>query len=125
MMEIYSKLTHVTIHLFSSILLKDGRHQAKIADFGTSRKLDTNAKETPTAEIGTHRYMAPEVLRGEKYNKSCDVFSFGIVLWAMVTRQRPYVGIDNHHVIMRVGNKKLRPPIDDTIPSELAKTMIK
>ncbi|EGD80109.1 TKL protein kinase [Salpingoeca rosetta] len=42
-----------------------------------------------TAGIGTPMYMAPEVLMGSKYDAKADVFSFGVVLWEMVTEHQP------------------------------------
>lgn len=36
--------------------------------------------------------MAPEILRGEKYEESSDVYSYGIILWEMVMGEIPYLG---------------------------------
>ena len=43
---------------------------------------------------GTLRYMAPEIALGERYNEKCDVYSFTVLLWEMLTCERPY----NHFV---------------------------
>lgn len=40
---------------------------------------------------GTYVYMAPEVIRCEPYNESCDVYSFGIILNELLTGNYPYV----------------------------------
>jgi sterile alpha motif and leucine zipper-containing kinase AZK len=46
-----------------------------------------------TKAAWTHRWMAPEVFRGDqRYTKAVDVYSFGIVLWELATRQVPWVG---------------------------------
>jgi serine/threonine protein kinase len=42
---------------------------------------------------GTPLYMAPEILFGRKFNEKCDVYSFGIILWQMLTRKDPFT----HH----------------------------
>ncbi len=62
--------------------------------------------------------MAPEVLRGgERYHKPCDVYSFGILLWAMITRKRPYNGMDPAYVNYQIGIATLlRPELTDSIP---------
>ena len=51
----------------------------KIADFGVARVLDHGG--VMTAETGTYRWMAPEVIEHNPYSEKADVFSFGILLW--------------------------------------------
>ena len=41
-----------------------------------------------TAETGTYRWMAPEVIKHESYSSNADVYSFGIVLWQLITVRR-------------------------------------
>eukprot|EP00958_Prasinococcus_capsulatus_P003901 scaffold358_cov290-Prasinococcus_capsulatus_cf.AAC.2 len=41
-------------------------------------------------QVGTPGYIAPEILRDDQYSKKCDLWSYGIVLWELMTRQRPY-----------------------------------
>ncbi|ELP89831.1 Ephrin type-A receptor 4A, putative [Entamoeba invadens IP1] len=58
---------------------------AKLTDFGSARNVNmmmTNM--TFTKGIGTPKYMAPEVLKQEKYTKSADIFSFGITMYEVV-----------------------------------------
>lgn len=62
-------------------------HRAKIADFGMSIN---NYGQELTAETGTYRYMAPEVIRHETYSSNADVYSFGICLWQLITREIPF-----------------------------------
>lgn len=38
-----------------------------------------------TAETGSYRWMAPEVIRHEKYDMRCDVYSYAVLAWEMVT----------------------------------------
>jgi len=38
--------------------------------------------------------MAPEVINGEDYSEKADVYSYGIILWEIITRQVPYKGIE-------------------------------
>ena len=44
-----------------------------------------------TAETGTYRWMAPEVIEHRPYGARADVFSFGVVLWELVTLRKPWV----------------------------------
>lgn len=46
------------------------------------------------ARVGTPEWMAPEMYLEGESSKSCDVYSFGIVMWEMLARARPYTGFD-------------------------------
>ncbi|KAF2917700.1 serine/threonine-protein kinase STY8 isoform X1 [Oryza sativa Japonica Group] len=66
-----------------------GYHQVvKIADFGVARQ--GNQEGQMTAETGTYRWMAPEIINHKPYDNKADVFSFAIVLWELVTLKVPY-----------------------------------
>ena len=54
----------------------------KIFDFGLAVELPKGAKLKST--VGTPRYMSPEIPSGQGYDFSCDVYSFGILLWQAV-----------------------------------------
>ena len=50
-------------------------------------------------KCGSPAWSAPEVLRGEAYNEKADVFSYGIVLWEVFSREHPYKGISPQQLI--------------------------
>ncbi len=56
---------------------------AQIADFGVARIIETTGHMT--AETGTYRWMAPEVIEHKPYDEKADVFSFAVVLWELLT----------------------------------------
>ena len=58
-------------------VLLDGELHAKIGDFGIATRF---AMETLTADVGTARYMAPEILFGP-YDERADIFAFGVLTW--------------------------------------------
>ena len=68
-----------------NILLDEGG-RVKLADFGWTRGLANYM----TAKIGTYQWMAPEVVSGHQYTQKADVYSFGIVLWEIASREAPY-----------------------------------
>ncbi|XP_031116153.1 serine/threonine-protein kinase STY46-like [Ipomoea triloba] len=69
-------------------LLIDEDKVVKVADFGVAR---FQSKEgVMTAETGTYRWMAPEVINHQAYDQRADVFSFAIVLWELATAKVPY-----------------------------------
>ncbi|XP_059453043.1 serine/threonine-protein kinase STY17-like isoform X2 [Corylus avellana] len=69
-------------------LLMDNHNVVKVADFGVARF--QNQGGVMTAETGTYRWMAPEVINHQPYDQKADVFSFAIVLWELVTAKVPY-----------------------------------
>ncbi|XP_073305475.1 serine/threonine-protein kinase STY46-like isoform X2 [Primulina huaijiensis] len=69
-------------------LLMDTCHVVKVADFGVARFKNNGG--VMTAETGTYRWMAPEVINHQPYDQKADVFSFAIVLWEFVTAKVPY-----------------------------------
>ena len=74
--------------LKSANLLMDKDHVVKVADFGVARFQDQGGNMT--AETGTYRWMAPEVIKHQHYDNKADVFSFAIVLWELITSKIPY-----------------------------------
>ncbi|MFM8927262.1 MAG: protein kinase domain-containing protein [Rhodoluna sp.] len=72
------------------ILADDGR--IKVADFGLAREL-SSVTDTGSL-VGTVAYLAPEVLRRGKTETASDIYSFGIMLFEMLTGKQPYQGED-------------------------------
>jgi serine/threonine protein kinase len=66
-----------------NVLLTDD-YQVKLCDFGLARYKERFMKDNH-GKIGTPHWMAPEILRGEKYEEPADVYSFGVILWEMLT----------------------------------------
>ena len=72
--------------LKSPNLLVDANFRIKIADFGLSR---FRVEYTMTF-CGSPKWTAPEVLNGLSYDTAADVWSYGVVLWELLTREVPY-----------------------------------
>lgn len=99
-----------------NILVTKGTDECKIADFGCCKNLtECNSPTTPTKSnlTGTYSYRAPELLRGEPATEKADIYSFGICLWQMVARERPYGGENHQIIIFKVVAYNLRPKIPD------------
>jgi len=118
----------IIIHrdLKSHNLLVDEHFKVKVCDFGLStvvkRRLDRITAMTP---VGTPCWTAPEVLRNEVYTERADVFSYGVVLWELVTREDPYQGMPTFQIVIAVGQHKMRPliPATATVPSAFSQLM--
>uniref|UniRef100_A0A7N4PB61 mitogen-activated protein kinase kinase kinase n=1 Tax=Sarcophilus harrisii TaxID=9305 RepID=A0A7N4PB61_SARHA len=85
----------------------------KITDFGLAREWH---KTTKMSAAGTYAWMAPEVIRLSLFSKSSDVWSFGVLLWELLTGEVPYREIDALAVAYGVAMNKLMLPIPSTCP---------
>ncbi|OHT06847.1 TKL family protein kinase [Tritrichomonas foetus] len=101
-------------------VLLDNRNRAKICDFGLSR-IRSNILSVPlTGNIGTTPWMAPEVLMSSPvYDTRVDIYSYGILLWELLTCDVPYRGIPTEKLINKVLNDNLRPIIPENTPKRL------
>eukprot|EP00941_MAST-03F_sp_MAST-3F-sp1_P001281 g1281.t1 len=106
-------------------LLMDAQHRVKLCDFGLAKRI-VNLRESFTKNIGTPAYMAPELFDSTKGRhidrRKCDVYSFGILLYALLSRKRPFYKEDPFKIIKKVAVEKYRPPVPDC-PIELGKLM--
>ncbi|KAI3745247.1 hypothetical protein L1987_58356 [Smallanthus sonchifolius] len=104
-------------------LLMDENDVVKVADFGVARvKAQTGVM---TAETGTYRWMAPEVIEHKSYDLKVDVFSFGIVLWELLTGKLPYEYLTPVQAAIGVVQKGLRPTIPKNTQPKLAKLLVR
>ncbi|RLN01048.1 dual specificity protein kinase shkD isoform X2 [Panicum miliaceum] len=99
--------------LKSSNLLVDKNWTVKVADFGLSRLKRETFLTTKTGK-GTPQWMAPEVLRNEPSDEKSDVYSYGVILWELVTQKIPWENLNSMQVIGAVGfmNQRLDIPSD-------------
>lgn len=66
-------------------ILIDDNFRPKVADFGLSKHIDTIFSATQSINCGTYIYMAPEMINGKRYNGKVDVYSFGILMYEVIT----------------------------------------
>ncbi|XP_070064900.1 mitogen-activated protein kinase kinase kinase 7 isoform X2 [Drosophila virilis] len=79
----------------NNLLLFDDYRTLKICDFGTVREIASKM----TSSVGTPAYIAPEVLEGKIYTEKCDVYSFGIILWEVMSRKKPFHHLENRNAL--------------------------
>ena len=85
-----SGVVHRDLKPENVLLSDDGR--IKVTDFGLARELSSS---TDTGSlVGTVAYLAPEVIRRGKAETPSDIYSFGIMLFEMLTGQQPFRGDD-------------------------------
>uniref|UniRef100_A0A7N9AW03 Mitogen-activated protein kinase kinase kinase n=1 Tax=Mastacembelus armatus TaxID=205130 RepID=A0A7N9AW03_9TELE len=107
---------HKIIHrdLKSPNVLVTHNDTVKISDFGTSKELSD--KSTKMSFAGTVAWMAPEVIRNEPVSEKVDIWSFGVVLWELLTGEIPYKDVDSSAIIWGVGSNSLHLPVPSTCP---------
>src|SRR5579864_3616074 len=103
----------------ANILVTEAGH-AKIADFGIA-KLNLAHFTIPGRVLGTPAYMAPEQLSGEGVDGRSDLFSLGVILYAMVTGHSPFQGTSATTVCFKVANREpiAASALDMTLPPQL------
>ena len=90
------KLENILIHeIEKSKTTGEDLFNIKIIDFGTARIFDKNKK--PQSIVGSSYYIAPEVLR-QKYNKECDLWSVGVILYMFIVGHAPFDGCDDEEI---------------------------
>jgi len=109
---------HRDIKPANILITQDGR--AKIADFGIA-KLNLAHFTIPGRVLGTPAYMAPEQLSGEGVDGRSDLFSLGVILYAMVTGHSPFQGTSATTVCFKVANREpiAASALDMTLPPQL------
>jgi serine/threonine-protein kinase len=101
-------IVHRDIKPSNIMLLKD--NSVKIADFGIA-KMDSSLTLTRTGMImGSPLYMSPEQILSSGIDSRSDVFSFGIVLYQLLTGRRPFAGNDANSVMYQIVNETPRKP---------------
>jgi serine/threonine protein kinase/formylglycine-generating enzyme required for sulfatase activity len=107
-------------------ILLDPAGTPYLADFGLALKEEDFGKARRLA--GTPAYMSPEQANGEghRVDGRSDIFSLGVVLYELLTEQRPFRG-DMPEVLLQIATQEPRPPrqIDDRIPKELERICLK
>jgi serine/threonine protein kinase/predicted Zn-dependent protease len=106
-------------------LNKDGRIQ--ILDFGLAKLGGVSRITGPTSTFGTIYFMSPEQVRGEQVDRRSDIFSFGTVLYEMLTGELPFKGDHSAAIIYSITNEDPVAPskVNPAVPRELDAIVLK
>ena len=99
-------VVHRDIKPDNIILLED--EQVKVADFGIARVM--SASQTQTGVIlGTPNYMSPEQVEGARVDGRSDLFSLGVVMYEMLSGEKPFHGDNLAHLMYAIANASYTP----------------
>jgi sterile alpha motif and leucine zipper-containing kinase AZK len=93
--------------LKSPNVLYDKDLNIKLCDFAFST-FSQQASMRFESRVGTPAWMAPEVLNGDAYTLSADIYSLAVIIWEIVTRSEPWAGINPFAVAFKVVSENLR-----------------
>ena len=103
---------------------------AKLMDFGIARTAGSNLTQTGSL-LGSPNYMSPEQITGQDVDGRTDVFSMGVVLYQMLTGERPFLGENANSITFKVvrvdpvAPSHVNPSIDPKWDSIIAKALAK
>ncbi|XP_037705270.1 mitogen-activated protein kinase kinase kinase 20 isoform X2 [Choloepus didactylus] len=117
-MEAPIKVIHRDLKSRNVVIAADG--VLKICDFGASR---FHNHTTHMSLVGTFPWMAPEVIQSLPVSETCDTYSYGVVLWEMLTREVPFKGLEGLQVAWLVVEKNERLTIPSSCPRSFAELL--
>jgi serine/threonine protein kinase/Flp pilus assembly protein TadD len=110
-----------------SNILIDSHGRAKIVDFGLASVVGKDQLTKTGSTLGTIGYMSPEQVRGQEYDHRSDLFSLGVVLYELITKQNPFKR-DSEAATLKAVSDDISEPLAryrSGIPDELQRTVSK
>jgi len=85
------------------------KNQIKVMDFGLAKLRGSSRLTKTSSTIGTLAYMAPEQIQGEEVDSRSDIFSFGVLLFEMLTGRGPFRGEHEAAMVYSIVNEDPQP----------------
>ncbi|MBI4547737.1 MAG: protein kinase [Ignavibacteriae bacterium] len=90
-------------------IMVNSKNQIKVMDFGLAKFKDELGLTKTATTVGTTAYMSPEQIRGEKVDHGTDIWSFGVVLYEMLTGKLPFRGEHQAAMVYSITNEEPQP----------------
>jgi len=106
----------------------DDHGSVKLFDFGLARKLEDcsrNDCRRLTFQVGSLRYMSPECAQGQEYGFSTDVYSFAILLWEIITLEKPFSKAQNEQQLTKMAYVSHQRPSLKMVQSRETRSLLK
>ncbi|DBB01412.1 TPA: hypothetical protein ACH3X1_000077 [Trebouxia sp. C0004] len=108
--------------LKSPNMLVDRHWRVKVTDFNLSRMVKAGSSNASVTSMlaNNPRWLAPEVVSKHDYSKAADVYSFGIILWEMMTWRLPWEDLNPFQIMLVLTQQHDRPEVPplDTLPGQ-------
>jgi hypothetical protein len=91
-------------------IMLTGDDTVKVTDFGTAKILQFGTVQQTAHVMGTPSYMSPEQVKGRAVDGRSDIFSLGVMLYEMITGEKPFPGQSITTVIYKIVNEEPVPP---------------
>jgi len=101
--------------LSTNNIMVDDDDRAKVFDLGLARDLERISITDTDVIKGTPKYMAPEVIDGHKATFASDIFSFGVILYELVTGRHPFEAEHHMSTLYNIVDKP-HPPVSQLVP---------
>jgi len=117
-------IVHRDLKPANVMLLPDGT--VRILDFGLAKARDQSVTETG-AHFGTVAYMSPAQIRGHEVDTRADLWALGVVLYEMVTGQKPFHGTEDVAIAHAILHDALKPPstLRGDLPAPLERLVLR
>jgi serine/threonine protein kinase len=108
-------------------LMLTGDDTVKVTDFGTAKILQFGTVQQTAHVMGTPSYMSPEQVKGRAVDGRSDIFSLGVMLYEMVTGEKPFPGQNITTVIYKIVNEEPLPPkqVDPTVHAGISAVVMR
>ena len=124
-----NKLVHRDLKLENILVKYENKEKTKfilkLSDYEVTKKIKTFTEKC-SSRVGTLKYMAPEILQGNKYGRECDLWSLGILIYTLFFQEFPFDGDNDNTLISQINlNKEIKKTGCSELDNLMGKLLIK